>query len=117
MGLRWVPPGGRGLATPCSGRGLGVRLLRGVERAAHGLSDQTGADVWVNVSVRAAVLDVALAFLRHLPRDADGGAAIRDAVAELLVRAGLVAACQALFDTVAVAGDVDRSLLAQGFAR
>ena len=79
-----IPPRARWAEQAC-GVGLDGRwdpflrfdsaVLRGdqvtVGGAAHRLDDESRHDVRVHVGVRAAVLDVALAVLGHLPRNAD----------------------------------------------
>src|SRR5215212_4989827 len=84
-----------------------------VRRAADRLDDEAGHDVRVHVGVRAAVFDVALLILGHLPGDADRGATVRHAVRELLEGGRLVVAGQPLLDAVAVVGDVQRGPCAQ----
>src|SRR3954451_12868045 len=83
-------------------RALGTR-----RRAAHPFDVEPRHDVRIHVRVRAAVLDVALAILSDLPGDPHRRAAIGHAVAELLVRAGLVETGEALLDTEAVVRDVE----------
>src|SRR5262249_27330469 len=80
-----------------------VGLLQG---GAAGVDDQPRDDVRVDVGVRAAVLDVALAVLLHLPRDTDRGTAVGDAVGVLVPRGGLVQTGQAVVDAGAVVLDV-----------
>ena len=72
----------------------------------RGGEDEAGDRVRVAVGVRAAILGVALAGLGDLPRDADARTAVGHAVAELVVRGGLVGAGEAALDVGAVAGDV-----------
>ena len=78
--------------------------------AADRVGDEAGDRVRIAVGVRAAVFGVALAVLGDLPRDADPGAAVGHAVAELVVRGGLVLAGEAALDVVAVALDVQVDL-------
>src|SRR5207248_372422 len=85
------------------------------EAAADGRGDEARDDVRIHVGAGTAILDVPLLLLRHLPRDAHRRAAIRHALTELLVRAGLVLAGEALLDAVAVVGDVERVRLAERF--
>src|SRR5438552_6915415 len=75
--------------------------------AAHGLENETRGDVRIGVGVGSTILDVALAVLRDLPRDAHRRAAVAHAVAELLVRARLVEPGEALLDAEAVIRDVE----------
>src|SRR5215475_5280762 len=72
-------------------------------RAAHRVGDEARDGVRVRVRVRTAILGVPLAVLGDLPRDADRGAAVAHAVAELVVRRRLVLAREAALDVVAVA--------------
>ena len=65
-----------------------------------------GDEVRVGVGRGPAVLEVALALLVDLARDAHRGAAVGDAVAELADRRGLVVPGQAALVTLAVDGDV-----------
>src|SRR6266508_2085498 len=99
-------------ATICVSRGS-LRL----SCAADGLDDQTRRDVRIGVRVGPTVLDVALFVLRDLPRDTDRGPAVAHAVAELLVRAGLVQAREALLDAEAVVRDVKVVPRAERFGR
>src|SRR5205814_10173341 len=85
--------------------------------AADGLDDQTRGDVRIAVGVRATILDVSLAILRHLPRDAHGCAAVAHAVAELLVRARLVKTGEALLDSEPVVRDVQVVPLSERLGR
>src|SRR5262249_46961458 len=90
-------------------------LLQG---GAAGVYEEPGHVVRVDVRVGAAVLDVALLVDRYLPGNADRGAAVGYAVAVDVVPGGLVVAGQALFDPVAVHGDVlvDLARGTEGFA-
>ena len=72
--------------------------------------------VGVHVGVGATVLEPALLGLGHRPRDADRGAPVRGAVAELGEVGGLVGAGQAALDAHAVDGDVLVDLLPDGLA-
>ncbi len=78
---------------------LATRVVIGLlHRAADRLDHQTGDDVRVDVGVRATILEVALPVDGDLPRDADRGATVGHAVAELVVALGLVGAGQAVLD-------------------
>src|SRR5207248_5953881 len=67
--------------------------------------------------LRPAVLDVALAVLRDLPRDAHRCAAVGHAVAELLVGTRLVESGKTLLDPEAVIGDMEIVSSAQRLGR
>src|SRR6185437_4786328 len=88
----------------------------GAGRAADRVGDQPADHVGVDVGVRPPVLQPALLVLGHLPRDADGGAAVGRAVAELRVVLGLVGAGEAELDTDAVVLDVLLDVLPEGLA-
>src|ERR1700676_1082532 len=102
-------PGGRAGPRP-SGRSA----RRGV--AADGLGDDRGHLVRVHVGVGPTVLEPALLGLGHRPRDADGGAPVRGAVAELGEVLGLVRPREAALDAHAVHGDVLVDPLPDGLA-
>src|SRR3954447_15217948 len=82
----------------------------------HALEDEAGDRVRVAVGVRPTILGIALAVAGDLPRDADARAAVGHAVAELVVRGGLVGPGEAALDVGAVADDVGRDALADGLA-
>jgi hypothetical protein len=79
-----------------------IRRLLSTYRLHHDAGDLVG----VGVRRRPAVLEVAVALVAALTRDADGAAAVGDAVGELIDAAGLVAAGQAQGVVLAVHGDV-----------
>src|SRR3954447_8108820 len=85
--------------------------------AANALQDQTRDRVRIGVGVGAAILGVTLAILGDLPRDADAGAAVGHAVAELVVGGGLVCTREATLDVVAVTLDVRVDPFADRLAR
>ena len=86
-------------------------------RAAHTVSTMRRAHhVGVHVGVRPAVLEPPLLVLGGLPRDADGRAPVRRAVAELGVVRRLVRAGQPALDADAVVGDVLLDALPEGLA-
>src|SRR5690606_5915133 len=82
------------------------RLLGGLAAvAAHDLGQEARHGVGVAVGVRATIFGVALLVDGDLPRDADRGATVGDAIAELVPRGGLVGAREAVPDAVSVVLD------------
>src|SRR6056297_402088 len=87
-----------------------------LHRAADGVGHEAGDDVRVDVGVGATIFEVALLVDSDLPGDADRGATVGHAVAELVVALGLVRSGQTVLDAGAVVGDVQGSLLAERLA-
>ena len=72
----------------------------------YSLNNDTGDLVRVSIAGWSAVLEVALAVLGDLAGDTDGAATVGDTVRELVDRAGLVAAGEALLIALTVDGNV-----------
>mmetsp|Transcript_20772 Transcript_20772/g.69686 ORF Transcript_20772/g.69686 Transcript_20772/m.69686 type:complete len:440 (-) Transcript_20772:129-1448(-) len=118
--------GPRGHAMSCAGVRAASRaaapLLHGARRGPccsaghHGVEDDGGDHIGVRVGGRAAVLEVALALLGRLARDADGAPAVRHAPLELVDGACLVLPREAVRVALPIHGDVLLVLGTEGVA-